>query len=229
MAEVYDAPKKLSMNDFRSSSLSYNGLQFASRFAVRITPIGSLISTMKSLTRDFTYLCETTDLPGRSFDTVPIRYYGPEEYLPILSRYNGSEAGFTFLCRNKAFEREFFDTWMALINPPNTFDFRYRDDYRAEIDIYQFSDIGVKNSDDTLEHNANYKISLKEAWPINLMSQPLNWSDNEFTRLTVTFSYVKWIRKGIDHDSGTVVSSGQAYDYDLHKTRNSPREGSRER
>ena len=220
MATVNDTPKRLSMNDLRSQALMYDSLQVASRFAVRITPVGSVVNTMKSLARDFTYLCETTDLPGRSFDTIPIRYYGPQEYFPILSNYNNSEAGFTFLCRNQAFEREFFDTWMAMINPPNTFDFRYRDDYKAEIDIYQFSDTGVEQENQSsrerwkikLDQVANYKITLKEAWPINLMSQPLNWSDNEFTRLTVTFSYVKWIRKGIDQDAGP------PYDFRLHRT-----------
>jgi hypothetical protein len=211
MATVTDAPKALRMTDFYGYSGDHGGLLKSARFIVRIMPQGRLITPQPGLTpitRDLMYLCEIADMPGRSFDTFGVRYYGPQEFFPMLSNYMNSEISFTFLCRNQGVEREFFDNWMTLINPPNTFDFNYRDDYKAEIDVFQFSDVGE-------EPTANYKITLINAWPSMLSPQPMTWADDNFQRLVMTFNFTKWIRKGIDPEPRTDQSG---YSYKLVKS-----------
>jgi len=206
MATVNDAPKTLDMRWFRSITSADDSLMKSCRFAVKINLQGRLVAAAATHTQELLYLCEIADMPGRSFTTIPVRYYGPYEYFPMESVYTDGAASFTFLCRNQSFEREFFDSWQMIVNPPHTFDFNYRDDYKAEIDIYQFSEVGKGAfssfgsglSVRQYEPQATYKITLVDAWPMMISSQPMTWADDNFQRVVVTFSYVKWLRKGID-------------------------------
>lgn len=189
-----NAPANLRLSDFRAITDSYGGPLRSARYAVVIKPQGNLISGYASFTNQLTYLCETADIPGRGFVSIDgIRYYGPTFKLPAYTEYD--DINFTFLCRTESLERQFFDDWMTIINPVNTFDFNYRDDYRSEIDIFQFGEHGIE------EAEAKYSISLIDAWPYMVNAQPVSWSDDQFQRLVVSFTYMKWVRKGIDPEN----------------------------
>lgn len=207
---INDAPQNLSMQNFRSVSDDKDGLAKSCRFVVVIRPVGTFLSQStgaSAMTRDLMYLCETAELPGRGLLSLDLRYYGPNFKLPIQSQYE--DINMTFLCRTKSLERQFFDDWMADINPPNTFDFNYRGDYEAEIDIYQYGEapiIGDDNSlsgEDSLQDRAtapeaHYQMTLRHAYPILVNPQPLAWSDNGFQKVIISFTYAYWIRRGLD-------------------------------
>lgn len=147
-------------------------------------------------------------MPGRGFVSLDgIRYYGPAFKLPVYTEYD--DINLTFICRTASLERQFFDDWMFAINPTNTFDFNYRDDYRAEIDIYQFADY---SDGDNSAPAAQYCITLLDAWPYMLSPQPSSWSDDQFQRLVVSFTYMKWVRKGIEPTSSWGEPPNFAYD-----------------
>jgi len=193
-----NAPVDFRLPDFAAIDSKYDGMAQSARFAVHIKPQG-LMSNYASFAQDLVYLCEASELPGRSFLNVDVRYYGPNQKLPFQSQYE--DINMTFLCRNKSFERQFFDDWMMVINPPNTFDFYYRDEYSCEIDIYQYSYIGADNEsifNPALEHSPEYCITLMDAYPLLVNPQPMTWQDDMFQRLIVNFTYSKWIRKGLD-------------------------------
>lgn len=183
---IQNAPANLSMQDFRAVNDDMGGLIKSCRYAVVVKPQGALISGYGSFARDLTYLCEVAEMPGRGFQSLDVRYYGPFFKLPIYTEFE--DINLTFLCRTASLERQFFDDWQTIINPQNTFDLNYRDDYRAEIDIFQFSEFG----------DAQYCITLIDAWPQMVSPQPGSWGDDTFQRVIVTFTYSKWIRKGID-------------------------------
>jgi len=189
---IQNAPARLTMQDFRSYSDMYNGLAKSHRFAVRINPTGEYVSQYASFTQQLTYMCEVSELPGKGFMSVDYRYYGPNFKLPFQTQYE--DVNMTFLCRTGSFEREFFDNWMTIINPLNTWDFNYRDQYASEIDIYQFSEIAGEDGN----HVAEYNITLHNAYPILMNPQPVTWQDDNFQRLIVNFTFTKWSRKGID-------------------------------
>lgn len=209
---IINSPEKLGMNDFRSVNDNYEGLLKSCRFAVQIRPVGEKIQRYSSFCRDFTYLCEVAEIPGRGFMNIDLRYYGPSFKLPFQTSYE--DMTLTFLCRTGSFERQFFDDWMQEINPQHTFDFSYRDEYRSEIDIFQFSDI---ESDESYDESpaAVYFVTLHNAYPILVNPQALTWGDDQFTRLSVSFTYTKWSRRGYDTQPG--------YTRDLVKGR--PNEG----
>jgi hypothetical protein len=191
-----NAPKRFRMSDFRATSDRYGSFAKSARFAVTISPRGSVLKqkTTLSILQDLTYLCEVAEMPGRGFMSIDYRYYGPNFKTPHQTEY--ADMSLTFLCRNKQYERQFFDDWMETINPTDTFDFRYRDDYSSSIDIWQFSDIGKDYAD------AEYCITLHDAYPILVNPQSASWGDDNFQRLTVAFTYTKWTRKGLDAESG---------------------------
>jgi hypothetical protein len=195
---ITDAPEYLTMNDFRAVSDDYGGLIKSCKFAVRIVPQGEYISNYGDFARNLTYLCEIAEMPGRGFMSLDVRYYGPNQKLPFQTTYE--DMTLTFLCRAESIERQFFDDWMLVINPTNTFDFNYRDDYKSEITIYQFADFSEYEDDD--HPIASYCITLHNAYPILLNPQPMTWADDQFQRLSVSFTYTHWSRKRYDPPPG---------------------------
>lgn len=197
---INNAPQSLSMIDFKALSDSYGGPAKSCRFAVRINPQGNLIQQISGgFTQDLVYLCEAAEYPGRGFLNVDVRYYGPNIKLPYQPTYE--DITLTFICRNSSFERQFFDDWQVLINPPNTFDFNYRDDYRSQIEIFHFDE----------ENNPQYYFTLLDAYPVLVNPQQLTWGDDQFLRLGVTFSYSWWVRPGIDDVRSTTTAASAPF------------------
>lgn len=184
----------LTMNDVRAVSSQYGGLAKSARFAVRINPAQAHLSFgYGQFLRDFTYLCEAAEMPGRGFQSLDVRYYGPNQKLPFQSQYE--DITMTFLCRSESFERQFFDDWMEIINPTNSFDFSYRSEYQTTIEVIQLAEYGAAAARYPKE---TYKITLFNAYPTLVNPQPMTWADDQVQRLGVTFTYHKWKREGYD-------------------------------
>lgn len=225
---IQNQPQYLTPLDFRAAVDAGGGLAKSARFITRILPTGSRLAGLRGVPatlRDLVYMCEVVDMPGRGFNSNPdITYYGPSITLPFQTVYN--ELDVTILCRTNSLEREFFDDWMNIINPNNSYDFNYRDEYRSDIDIFQFAEAPVSSSSTVVSKDpgagvaiprnasqedfvaggninatapeAKYNITVHDAWPIQVHPQPMSWNDDGFQRLVVTFTYHKWSRKGLD-------------------------------
>lgn len=201
--------KNLSMNDFRSWNSVYGGLAKSCRFAVRILPAAChLTMGYGDFLRQFTYLCEAAEMPGRGFVNADVRYYGSNQKFPVKTQYE--DTTMTFLCRSESYERQFFDDWMESINPTNSFDFNYRKDYETQIEIMQFAEYGAASqvagpNAGLSQSNAQYpketyRITLLNAYPLLINPQPMTWADDQFQRLAVTFTYNRWRRTNYDRD-----------------------------
>jgi hypothetical protein len=178
-----------------------NGLAKSCRFAVRFLPSGGpnnrlLNNQFTTIMGDLTYMCEAAELPGRALVGVDLRYYGPTFRLPYQSAYE--DVTFTFLCRTDSRERQFFDDWMNIINPMNSWDFSYRVEYAAKIVVYQLADAGaaITAAGAATAPEATYAITMIDTYPVSVNSQPLSWADDNFQRLTVTFTHDGWYREG---------------------------------
>ena len=198
---INDAPRELEMTDFMSVSNDLGGLVKACRYAVLISqPRVALqtgnfgTSTGNGVLRDLTYLCEATEFPGRGFNTIDLRYYGPNFKVPAQTVYE--DLNMTFICRAESYERQLFDDWMEAINPSQSFDFKYKDDYSTTITLYQYTEVAT-DQEQTVP-KATYAFTLYEAFPVLVNAQPVTWADDGFQKLTVTFTYTKWRRKGYD-------------------------------
>lgn len=200
--QINDAPQKLDMRSFMAVSNDLGGMVKSCRYAVLISPprvslqAGGL-NRSNNVMKDLTYLCEATEFPGRGFNTIDLRYYGPNFKIPAQTVYE--DLNMTFICRAESYERQLFDDWMESINPTQTFDFKYKDDYSSTITLYQYTEVAADNNQTVPK--ATYAFTLYEAFPILVNAQPVTWADDGFQKLTVTFTYTKWRRKGYDPES----------------------------
>lgn len=188
--QIPNPPEQISLDSFRSIAGTNGGFSKSSRFVARINdkitgPAGSSVPI--GIVSDLSYLCESAEFPGRGLMTTDLRYYGPNFKAPFQSTYE--DLNLTFICRDEFLEREYFDDWMEMINPSFSYDFSYPDTYTTRIDLFQISD---------LENKAKYMFSFDKAFPILINPQPVTWADDNFHRLTVTFTYRRWYREKPD-------------------------------
>lgn len=201
---ITNQPQNLTMNDVKAYSSALGGLAKSARYAINILPVGDLLVGLgyADFIRHFTYLSDSTELPGRAFVNVDNRYYGPNFKLPFQSQYEDLQI--TFLCRTESFERQFFDDWMEIINPTNLWDFNYRDSYRSTIELFQLAEFNDENGNRAPK--AVYKWTFWDAFPVIVNPQPVTWADDNIQRLSVSFTYTKWNRVGRDATAGSFMN-----------------------
>jgi hypothetical protein len=137
-----------------------------------------------TLSRYLALQCEAAELPGRTILTQDAKVYGPTYKVPYQTQYN--EITLTFLCTNEFWERKLFDRWLEAIMPSDTNNLRFPKDeatrYMTPIKVIQYDDF-IKQI---------YAVELMDAYPIGISAQTLNWSDDNFHRLSVQFTYLKY-------------------------------------
>lgn len=214
---ITNPPNEVSMATFRAAMDRLGGPAKQCRFAVRILPIGQsqLLSKKMpgggtnnygSLLQEMVFLCESVEFPGRGLDFIDARYYGPAIQMPTNSKY-AQQADLTFICRTESFERQLFDDWMEIVNPSDTFDFNYIDQYWCEIQIFQLAEYGETNKSGQALTQPVYQWTLLRAYPIQVHPQAVTWADQDVLRLSVTFSYRYWFRPNRDQmaTTGTIT------------------------
>ena len=141
-------------------------------------------TTNASLSRYLALQCETAELPGRTLLTQDVKIYGPTFKVPYQSQYNDINLG--FICTNDFYERKLFDRWIEAIHPSDTNNMRFPKGngtrYMCNITIIQYDDFIKKI----------YSVQLIDAFPIDIASQPLSWSEDNFHRLSVQFAYQRY-------------------------------------
>jgi hypothetical protein len=137
-----------------------------------------------TMSRYLALQCESTELPGKTFATADVKIYGPIFKVPYMSMY--TDITFNFLCTNQFYERKLFDRWLEAIQPTDTNNMRFpkgeNSRYMTNIKIIQYDDF-IKQI---------YAVELQDAFPIGISSQPLNWSEDNFHRVSVQFAYQKF-------------------------------------
>ena len=107
-----NVPADTTMLDFRSVIDDLGAPAKNCRFAIRILPVGqdNFIRRLgyTAMLRDLMYLSEAAEFPGRGFDYLEGRYYGPSFMAPYNTKYTG-EFSVTLLTRQESYERQLFD------------------------------------------------------------------------------------------------------------------------
>lgn len=172
-----------SIADFKASFTK--DLARANKFDVNIpVPLGMVpfIGTSRKLA----LRCESTQLPGRNFDTTPMKIYGVYENFPFQTSYDNITM--TFLVSDDMKEKSFFDSWMNWIQPTITFDTKYKQDYAVLLRINQYD----------VQNKLSLSIDLVDAFPIAVNQLDLDWSSDAVHKLAVTFAYTSWRSNDID-------------------------------
>ena len=167
-----------SIADFKASFST--DLARANRFDVTIVPPSTLSFLVPVSVRQLTYRCETSQLPGRTFATTDRKTYGPIEKYPYLTTYN--DLDLTFIVSGDMREKYFFDDWFEYVNPKNTNNFGYKEDYSTDLLINQYD----------LSNNLTYSVRIIRAYPMSINQMDLDWSADGYHKLIVTFAYTRW-------------------------------------
>ena len=137
-----------------------------------------------SISRYLALQCEAAELPGKTFATASAKVYGPIFKVPYQTMYG--DTSLTFLCTNEFYERKLFERWMEAIMPTDTNNLRFpkgaNSRYLTNIKVIQYDDF-IKRI---------FAVELIDAFPIGIGPQALNWTEDNFHRLTVQFAYQKY-------------------------------------
>lgn len=181
---MFIKPKNLlNINTFLSQ-IRKSGVSRLNRIAINIKPPQELIEILNYKGKDdyLTYYAESVTMPGVELGTANFNFGGPVMKVPISTDYR--EVTLTFLVDDDMRQKLFFDAWMNYINPKeNKFDFRYRDDYIGEVDIFQISEDG---------NYISYGCKLYEVYPLAIGDIRGSWAEQEPVRLDITLSYRYW-------------------------------------
>ena len=193
------------VDKFRSHFSNHEDFAKSSRFEVRIAaPPGA--PDLTTFANDLRFQCESSELPGYTINTIDNRIYGVPN--PVASTASFSDITMTFICAGDLWEKRFFDRWMDIIIPINNYNPKYKDDYASpKITINQYSDIAQEGSDSnriepTAASQLRYSAILHGAFPISISPLGLNWADDQFLKLSVTFKYEYWTQGKVSAGSG---------------------------
>ena len=168
------------------SSFTETDIAKPSRFDVYIFPPRPIIAAaagngINELASMLSLRCEISQLPGRTFGTIDQKF-GTNPIEKHISSSTYSDIAMTFIVSDHMLERNFFDAWMELAHPTNTFDFPYKDEYVSVMFVNQYD----------VYNQQSYSIQLNDVFPISIDAMDLNWNTDEFHKLTVTFAYTYW-------------------------------------
>ena len=182
-----------SINDFKSSFT--NDLARPSRFDVTI-PVPIVLLPFRNVGKQLSLRCETAQLPSRTFATAEQRFgSNPIEKYPYQPQYN--DLDLTFLVSDDMSEKVFFDSWLELINPSLTFNFKYKNDYAVNMQVNQYD----------VTNNKSYSINLIDAYPISVNQLDLDWSNTEYHKLTVVFAYTYWQNNSVQSIGSSLLQT----------------------
>ncbi len=172
-----------SINDFLSSLKT--DLARPARFDIQI-PIPLQLIQYRNIAKQITFRCEAAQLPSITLGTIDRKIYGPIEKQPYMTSFN--DAMFVMNVSDDMAEKYFFDAWIQLINPNDSYNIRYKADYAVPVTINQYDNQG----------NLSYSVTLNDAFPISVNQLDLDWSNETmFHKMYVDFAYHNWTQNGI--------------------------------
>jgi hypothetical protein len=137
-----------------------------------------------SISRYLALQCEAAELPGKTLMTQEGKIYGPGFKVPYQTQYG--DTTLSFLCTNEFYERKLFERWIEAINPSDTNNLRFA---KGETSRY-LTNIKIIQYDDFIKRI--FAVELIDAFPIGIGPQALNWTEDNFHRLSVQFAYQKY-------------------------------------
>lgn len=208
-------PSQLDINRMMSSLDGNGSITKGCRFIARINLSGSLLPQLSysdQINSSLLYACDAAEFPGRGFQVTEVRYYGPKQVMPSNTTY-GDGINLSFICRSDTLERQFFDDWMDIINPPTSYHFKYPEEYWTDIEVFQYPEYGsmsgaelkgesipgiprIANAANKFTYEPIYAWKLMKAWPVMMTPQQVTWADSDVLRLQVSFAYKNWTRQG---------------------------------
>lgn len=148
--------------------------------------------------RSLVYRCEAASLPGRTMATTEQKTYGPVEKFPYLNTY--TDIDLTFIVDDDMQQKILFDAWLNFINPLYNNHIRYKQEYATILTINQYD----------VTNKLTYSVNLYDAFPISMNQMDLDWSNDGYHKLNVTFAYTYWQNNSLQAFGMQLVDAGIA-------------------
>ena len=163
-------------------SIRQTGVAFSNRYEMVFNTPQIFNRSSISELRNITVRCDTVTVPGRSFSTVPYRFYGPARNMPYEPIYSG-EMSVSIILSADMRERKFFEEWSNLICSRNNYKFGYYDEYvtQAEITVLTRGEIPTQ------------RFIIEEVYPKSIGDLQLSYEkDNDILKQEIVLSFRKY-------------------------------------
>jgi hypothetical protein len=142
-------------------------------------------------------MCDSVELPGKSYGVTDYRTYGPIRKVPVSENYQ--DLNMSFICTGKMLERTYFGYWQSLVADPWSEHYNYYDTYVGDMFIIELDN----------RQMPNYAVHLTEAWPIQMMPFALSYADvDNYQRLAVQIAYRHWYHIPLPTTATDLVNVG---------------------
>ena len=205
----------MSIDNFKATISKRQGLAKTNRFLTIFTPptaalvnlnpldvVGRIANgtfNAKSLIsdpRDIAFLTESSQMPGRSLNTLD--FAAEKETIKMPNGFIDDDVTFTFYLTNDYYMKDMMETWMSSIVDTENYTLGYKKNYQTDIIIQQLN---------SFDKNV-YGVKLINAYPIAISALALNnESENAFQRLQVTFAYDRYVPENFINSSISGVIS----------------------
>lgn len=191
-----DTPRDDSSQYFNLDNFRNQNLLRSCKFALRMEKHPSILTNYypNSDLREFTFLCDSIEFPGRSLITTDFNIPGRQKIrTPYKREFN--EITLTFYHNTKIPIYKYFTQWLDEVSP-NTASNRYFDSIVTNLMLFQFYDTattsiisgGFGSSRDHVKY-PEMMVPIYSAYPVTVSSLPSNWADDGFHKITATFFY----------------------------------------
>ena len=194
------------VSEFKSRINSYGGLATTNKFYVMFTgpkwytessPSENTINAADAALADphmLSFLCDTTNLPGKSLQTIDYRPEGFGKISKIPFDIQHDNLSMTFMCDAEHRVLRFFQMWMQEITNTGSvaagplathknrtsFEMNYKENYKTTLEIYVLDDA----------KSEVLKYSFFDCYPVQLGSVSLGWEQNDtLMKLPVEWTY----------------------------------------
>jgi len=164
------------------ANLRATGLAYSNRYEVIVPYPKQYPNQNPQDQKQLCVRCDSVSVPGRSFSTVPYRYYGPARNMPYEPIYSG-EMNISVILSEDMRERNFFEIWMDLICSKANYKFGYYDDYVSTLTV-----TALNKSD-----QPTYQFVIEEVYPKSIGDIQMGYDkDNDFLRQDITLCFRKY-------------------------------------
>jgi hypothetical protein len=176
----------MSVDNIKSAISNRGGLARTNRFLVTFNLPASAAASAQTFKggdpRDLTFLCESTQIPGRNINTL--EYQTNKETIKLPNGFIDDDVTMTFLLTNDYYMKNVFESWMGSIVDTEQYQVGYKKDFQTDVTIQKLD----------LNDKKVYGIRLMNAYPILINAIDLNNSTtDEVQRVTVTFAYDRYM------------------------------------
>lgn len=177
------------INDFKATLNIYDGPAKSDLFSVELAGPENTVMPVS----DLRFFCQAITVPGINLELVEYlpNGYGMPFSMPM--KITPERLNCTFMVDSRHAITKFFHEWMKKIinydisagfftetNGRYPYEIGYRKDYITTMNVKHYS---------TNDQNKYYLYTFYNVFPTELGTETLDWSSNDYSRLTVNFSY----------------------------------------